>query len=219
MRAELCKEREAENSVRFARRKASMGQMKYFFMLLGMSHCATRYETPSTEPLRVRVDGTLTTPSICGARDRIQSRVRFDSLPTPCELDVQQDNERTRVVGECESLPREATVVALQYYVTATTGEPVILAETVARADFTHAETDVVMLVFESPPLELKTAGQATETLAERQRFNCDFGGENRCGMEPDPRTDLEQQDSCSNLQELCAGTLFTASIDQCSLE
>jgi hypothetical protein len=161
----------------------------------------------------------------------IKARLKFSKAATDdpepnvpdCELSMQsQANGDFATRGECTKIPiGHALTLTLQWYVPApTVTKDLILAESVGRADLTAPETQVVEVVFnpETPSLKPKTKALSTETTAEKDRFNCDRTGSNVCDKTTPPTAGTgTDADTCSNLEELCMGTLFLEQNNNCT--
>jgi hypothetical protein len=197
-----------------------MGQMKYFILLLSFCHCGTRYETQISDSLTARISGDLKPPSGCVGLQQIQARVLFANSDTPCPLmSVFQENGTVIVRGECPVTEKARVELTLQYYVTSPAGELVVIGETRGAADFRDVDTPSPDVFFDSEFLQSTTFATLQDPIETRLRFNCDLGGDNACGRAGETPTTIEEKDSCSNYQELCAGTLFTGTNDKCSLQ
>ena len=167
------------------------------------------------------------------ASPAIKARLKFSKASTDdpdpsvpdCDLTLQaQANGDFATRGECTNIPiGHSLTLTLQWYVVSPTeavAKEVIVAESVGRADLKKPETQVVEVFFDPavPSLKPKTKALPTETTAEKDRFNCDRTGTNVCdkNMPPTAGTGTDA-DSCSNLEELCMGTLFLDQNNNCT--
>ena len=96
----------------------------------------------------------------------------------------------------------------------------ILVAESVGRADLTKPDNPIVEVKFDEtvPSLRPKTKALATETSAEKDRFNCDRTGTNVCDKAGPPVASTgADPDTCSNLEELCMATLFNTANNTCT--
>ncbi len=168
---------------------------------------------------------TLPATPVIKARLKFTKAVAEDPDPNvpDCELSMQsQANGDFATRGECTNIPTgHSLTLTLQWYVVPpTAAKDLILAESVGRADLTKPDTQVVEVFFDPtvPSLKPKTEASSTETTAEKDRFNCDRTGSNVCDKTTPPTAGSgTDADSCSNLEELCMGTLFLEKNDNCT--
>lgn len=157
----------------------------------------------------------------------IQAKLEIEGIATPCTLSLQSlTNGDFATRGECVAVPiGTARTLTLKWYVVSPVGNEILLAEAVGRADLVNPEGSVVEVIFDptKPALRPKTKGLATETVEEKNKFNCDRTGTSVCDKKDANGMPLEQpktmdpdQDTCSNLEELCNNTLFTEAVHTC---
>lgn len=134
--------------------------------------------------------------------------------PCPLQLTVVGDNLELR--GTCKGVTgREDKNLLLQWYVTSTfTQADVIVAESELTIALSRATVADVRVEIDPADISIRSKPAANEAVADRDRFNCDRTSINYCvtsGTASGP-----DNDTCSNLEELCAGTLFTTDVKQC---
>jgi len=95
-----------------------------------------------------------------------------------------------------------------------------VVSEMRASVDFSEVSLPLVLIDFNparTPLLPPKTFAVETETPQERSKFNCDRIGTNTCTKTEQAIDSTDPDaDTCSNFQELCAGTLFKDQVDTC---
>jgi hypothetical protein len=189
---------------------------------LVFSACGTRYGSPggSFATVTVRVTASLSLPSSCRSDADIAAQLVIAELGITCPLQVTRNGASLTVSGDCPNVPTGGAQTLLLQYVTQrpNAADLVTLAESTGRADLVSvADMPLVDVVFDQsvPSLVAKTKGLDSDPAAERLRFNCDRDGTDHC---VDGATSAGPDvDTCSNLQEHCAGTLFTAAINTCN--
>lgn len=149
----------------------------------------------------------------------IKAKLIIEELESqPCELKVVEDarSGSLSVSGECaEVSTSKDRRLTLRWYVKGpSTGKEVLLAESVGRASLTTAKNTVVDVFFDpkDPALRPKTKACLRDSAGEEDRFNCDRTGVDTCDSSQTPTPGSgTNADTCSNLEELCRGTLFVA--------
>lgn len=190
--------------------------------VLALAACRTQYVDvvpAGGEELAVEVRGNVPLPAACVlALSQVTAVLLIDSVDAPCPLVLEKNDDRLAFSGSCSvfSGGRARMTVRLN----AVGGTSPVLAETVGLADLSYVSQPIVQINFapeDSPALAAKTKAGPLESVTERRRFNCDIDGEDGCSVVPSvacacaPSTTpiTSEIDTCSNLQELCAGTLF----------
>ena len=204
--------------------------MKKSLLLLLLCTCG---KTPEASPARVAFSMPLTSSqctTIVG-KDIIKARITIESVATPCDLDVTLSPQGVLLTqGLCprvpvSDVPDTKLGLAIQWYVLSPTlRKEITLAEVTAEAEFSTKTVSQATLTLDfannKPPLVVQTKAKSMETAAKRDRFNCDrsgnFGpGDTPCDSnKPVVQTPSGDKDNCSNLEELCVGTLFNATDD-----
>ncbi len=152
----------------------------------------------------------------------VSAELVFEGAGVPCPLTVAGTASDLLVSGVCPFPSGDRTKVSLQWYTTGpASGRHVLLAETVATLPGSlSSAAETAQINFDSPEAFLvpKTEANVNETSTEKDRFNCDRSGTNVCDVaSPPQQATVSDQDLCSNLEELCAGTLFSEHLSQCS--
>ncbi|MCC6811111.1 MAG: hypothetical protein IT381_27020 [Deltaproteobacteria bacterium] len=177
---------------------------------------------------------------------QLKARITIEGVKTPCDLSVAiQANGDVVTTGDCPAIPTSigscagsgATCAAqktasdckaqpaclwgagmtIEWYVQSPSLKQVVtVAEHFGRADLSVSDAPVMEVPLEDVMRSPKTRAEPTETTAAKNRFNCDRSGMNLCDKTgPAPAVTMEA-DTCSNLEELCNGTLFMDQNDSC---
>jgi hypothetical protein len=168
---------------------------------------------------RAQCPALATTPAL-------QAQMVVEGLEaTPCELTVTQTPQgEYSADGRCEGVPvGKKRLVTLRWYVQApVTKKQILLAEASGSAPLETASSPELTVTFDpalSPVTKPKVRASVSDPASEKDRFNCDRGGQFGAGDSPCDSTQTLTQigadkDTCSNLEELCKGTLFSATDD-----
>lgn len=196
-----------------------------------LAACGTRYGSPGQEPLpsdgtvMIRITGPDPRTGLAKRESclvfpsAIQAELWIEGIDEPCLLSLQaQTNGDIATLGECPGIPvGSARTLTLQWFVVSPSQtREIVVAESIGRADISRPESAVVEVVFDSrqPSLTPKTKGFPTETPQELARFNCDGDAATACDG---AATGVGNNDTCSNFEELCAGTLFSVQSNTCN--
>ena len=183
--------------------------------------CRTTYDPPpGVSPYAtviLRITAKLDLPSGCQQPEAIEAAVLIDGSSDECPLQVERDRLDLVINGECAEVSTGAQRTFTLSYFVRQGAQRVLVGESVGRADLVKPDSLVVQVVFDSSVASLKpkTEALSTETDAEKDRFNCDRLGVDRCAN-PKASGAVIDVDDCSNLEELCKGTLFSATTDDC---
>jgi len=157
----------------------------------------------------------------------VQAKLIVETLEkTPCPLTVDFDSMQGEylVHGDCPNIPTGKTLaITLDWFVNApTTNQEILVGESVGsvRLDLPQYDQIVNVVFTNDPQYRPKTKAKPDDPPSECNRFNCDRAGVNSCdGTKSSPNPNLpcaSDVDTCSNLEELCKGTLFADEVDKC---
>lgn len=177
---------------------------------------------------------------------QIRARATFAGFDTPCDLTVQSQTSGSLVTtGECKNYPVKLgqcgttaacmgatsvdackalnlpeckwfTTVTITWFVTSPSGKEITVAFSELQGNLSEPDPGSTVLDVQAKQTP-RTRAEATQTAAEKDRFNCDRSGTSVCDSSaPPPATAGADADTCSNLEELCKGTLFSLQNDSC---
>jgi hypothetical protein len=150
----------------------------------------------------------------------LQARVYIRTLEgvdvrEPCPLQVVVVGTDLEVRGSCAGVKgREDKKLLLQWYVPFAQKE-IVIAESELTIALSSAKVSEVKVQIDAADIFIRSKTTAQESEADRNRFNCDRTGISYC-VDTQGTPSGPDNDTCSNLEELCAGTLFTTNVATC---
>jgi hypothetical protein len=188
-----------------------------------LAGCGTFYTGPLPVGAEVHLGtrGRLALPAGCAlAPEQIVAELLVGDAE-PCAVTTTPAANASAFVfnGSCPAKSGQTTTVTLR--VRAAAGQKPVLSEVSGAVNLVMNAQSNVEINFDdegAPLLKAKTIATSDDPPDVHARFNCDRSGPNLCAQ---PGTEAaltgDELDTCSNLQELCAGTLLSDNLAKCN--